>query len=173
MRLNVGCGEFYAAGWTNLDVVVNDRVKPDLVGSLADLPAAVEGVEAVYLGHVLEHLPEPMVVPALRKLWERCVLGCQVAVVGPDVIRAWDMAIDGHLEPETAQHAAMGARRWRADKHWWASHEGRVLAHVVESGLGDARPVFPLERAPELAPFPVVSGVGWQCAVVGTVGGPR
>lgn len=169
MRLNVGCGEHYATGWTNLDQAVSEQVRPDLVGSLTDLPAAVTGVSAVYLGHVLEHLDHPTAQRALPGLWQRCLPGAQVALVGPDTDRARALHRRGEISDATLHGALYGACRWPGDEHRWECTEARLVDLAHATGL-TARPV-PLDD-PALAPFPVVSRAPWQCAVVGTVPGP-
>jgi predicted SAM-dependent methyltransferase len=167
VKLNVGCGEFYADGWTNVDVAENDHVKPDMICSLQSLGDEVRDVGAVYLGHVLEHVDPVPVITSLRKLWESCVLGCRVAVVGPDVLRAWNGVMDGTITYDDAVGATLGARRWPGDEHRWVCYEEELVSLVRASGLTDARGV-PIGSS-VLNDFPVVSRAGWQCAVIGSV----
>jgi hypothetical protein len=168
MRLNVGCGDHYAEGWTNLDPQPSETVRPDIVGSLTELTPWIDGVTAAYCGHVLEHLPHVDVTPALRALWERCVPGARVALVGPDVDRARRLHERGEITTETLDGAVHGAGRWHGDEHLWECTEQRLLDVARLSGL-DAQPV-PID-SPDLDDFPVVSRALWQCAIVGTVGG--
>jgi len=167
MRLNVGCGDHYADGWTNLDVVSTDTVCPDLVGSLEDLPPAVQDVTAVYLGHVLEHLPYRTAARALTALWARCRPGAAVAMVGPDCDRARALYDNGRLSAAELEGAVHGAGRWPGDAHEWECTEHHLLALAQWSGLTAARAV--LLDDPRLDDFPVVSRAPWQCAVVGLV----
>ncbi|GKQ35187.1 hypothetical protein [Streptomyces sp. A012304] len=169
MKLNVGCGNHYAPGWTNLDPNPGVSVRPDIVGSLTDLPRSVVCVTAVYLGHVLEHLPYDIVVPALRGLWERCEPGAAVAVVGPDVDRARALHADGAIDQATLDGAVYGAGRWAGDVHLWECTEAALLDAAAASGLADVRPV-PVD-SPSLDAFPIVSRAPWQCAIHGTVPG--
>lgn len=168
MKLNVGCGDHYAPGWTNLDPQPGETVRPDIVGSLTGLPASVDGVTAVYLGHVLEHLRYEAVVPALRGLWARCEPGARVAIVGPDVDRARRLHERGEITTETLDGAIHGAGRWHGDEHLWACTESLLLNVARVSGL-DAHPV-PID-SPDLDAFPIVSRAPWQCAIHGTVPG--
>lgn len=168
MRLNVGCGDHYASGWTNLDPQPSETVQPDIVGSLTDLTPWVDGVTAVYCGHVLEHLPFHDVASALRALWKRCVPGAHVALVGPDVDRARRLHERGEITTETLDGAIHGAGRWHGDEHLWECTEHQLLDFARASGL-DARPV-PIGSA-ELDAFPVVSRAPWQCAIIGAVPG--
>jgi hypothetical protein len=168
VRLNVGCGDHYADGWTNLDLNPGDTVRPDVVGSLTELPPQISGVTAVYCGHVLEHLPFYSLASALRGLWARCVPGATVALVGPDVDRANLLHERGEITAETLHGAIHGAGRWHGDEHLWACTEQLLLDVARVSGL-DARPV-PI-GSPELDAFPVVSRAPWQCAILGAAPG--
>lgn len=165
MRLNVGCGEFKAPGWTNMDT--QQIVYPDLIGSLTSLPPEVQNVEAVYLGHVLEHIPYWNLEGSLRKLWTRCVQGARVAVVGPDVLIAWALAIHGRMTEEEAVGATMGGRRWPGDEHRWPCEPRRLRRLLVTSGLDDVQRCDIKSTA--LNEFPVTSRAPWQCAFIGRV----
>lgn len=167
MKLNVGCGEFYADGWTNVDAVSNGSVKPDIIASITDLPLEITDVEQVYLGHVLEHITHTNIVAALSRLWLRCRSGCAVAAVGPDVLRAWNGVIDGWMTVDDAIGATLGARRWPGDEHMWACTDLGLEAVLRESGLSNVQRVA--IRSGMLNSFPVVSRAGWQCAAVGWV----
>lgn len=165
MRLNVGCGEFKAPGWVNMDT--NQALDPDIPGSLLRLPREVQGVTAVYLGHVLEHIPYHYLIPALSALWLRCLDGAEVAVVGPDVLRAWELVISGLMTEEDAIGATLGGRRWEGDAHRWPC-EPRTLRRVLgQSGLRVTQHDI---KSDALNNFPVTSRAPWQCAFIGKVG---
>ena len=51
MRLNLGSGQYSAAGWTNVDAFCD----ADVHGDIREL--TFEGVTAVRMSHVLEHVP--------------------------------------------------------------------------------------------------------------------
>lgn len=167
MKLNIGCGEFYADGWTNMDVTRNSRVRPDIVGSFTHLPDKVKNVTHVYMGHVLEHVDVAEVVRGLRKLWLRCAPNCHVAVVCPDGVRAWDMFFSGRLSEMEAIDAVVGGKRWAHDDHKWFVTEQRLVQVLGTSGLLTSRAV-PIDSH-VLDSFPVTSRAAWQCAVVGRV----
>ena len=65
-RLNLGCGEDYRQGWTNLDAV--DAVEPDIVHDLNEYPWPFDDGKFIHIEarHVLEHLNEPVL--ALREI---------------------------------------------------------------------------------------------------------
>lgn len=167
IKVNVGCGEFYADGWINMDVAENESVRPDIKGSLLDLPdpSQLANAEMVYLGHVLEHIPYKAVPQALRTLWQRCVAGARIAIVGPDVERAMALHASGQLDWDTVTGALLGESRWGGDDHLWGCNEERLLRAVRASGLKRAHSV-PIS-SPLLNDFPVASRAPWQCAIVG------
>ena len=168
MKLNVGCGNHRAGGWTNMDIESNDEVKPDIQASLMeDLPIEVQGVTHVYLGHVLEHLALGTIAPALEKLWERCVPGVKIAVVGPDCDRARQLDRAGRLHGVTLQAVVYGAGRWQNDVHLWECTPGRLERVLRRSGVQDVRHVD--ITSGELAEFPVTSQVNWQCAMIASL----
>lgn len=166
MRLNVGCGDHYATGWVNIDAHPGETVQPDIVADLRyDLPSSIHDVTAVYLGHVLEHLPITDVVPALSRLWKRCAPEPDVAIVGPDCARARALHEAGEIDDETANGAIYGAGRWSGDEHLWECGQERLLTLALASGLFAA----PMEMDSYILDrFPVVSRAPWQCAVYGT-----
>src|SRR5690606_34485613 len=89
--LNVGCGPHRAdPPWINLDVVDNDTTHPDIVVD-PDRPLKqwrAKTVDAVYLGHVLEHIPWAGVQAFLTDVRRVLKVGGRLCVVGPDVHKA-------------------------------------------------------------------------------------
>lgn len=157
MRLNVGCGPHYAEGWTNTDLVATDRIRPDLVVTEADpFPFPAGSVERAYLGHVLEHVPWGEVPGWLDALAVVLAPDAEVAVVGPDTLRAlhrWkageeDWAkVAGIIEGPGAylQHLGLDCGpdgyRWAADRHHWNCHEHRVAQILADCGWRDITPL--------------------------------
>ena len=55
MRVNLGCGQVYMEGWTNVDA--SRDVKADIYMEAADfLRQYADEIDEVYMGHVLEHV---------------------------------------------------------------------------------------------------------------------
>ena len=55
MRVNLGCGQVYMEGWTNVDA--SRDVKADIYMEAADfLRQYADEIDEVYMGHVLEHI---------------------------------------------------------------------------------------------------------------------
>lgn len=163
MRVNIGCGEFYAPGWTNIDTATDKDRHPDLLGSILDLPPEVQDVQSAYLGHVLEHIDHPLVVPALTLLRGRMAPGAPVLTVGPDIHRAQDLHDRGLLDQATLDACGTGGLRWDGDRHWWACHEQLLIDALTDAGYENVTP-HPVTQV-ALQSWPVTSFAPWQCAV--------
>jgi hypothetical protein len=170
MRLNVGCGHFYAPGWFNIDAVETEEIRPDLVVVPGQgLPEEIQGVESVYLGHVLEHMPYEEIPAMLGAIWERCIPGDTFAAVGPDCNKGEKMHARGELDAELLSrlYETPGEGPWVGHHHLWDCTEERMVAAIRESGVLSCEPVAP--SSDKLNRFPLVSNVAWQCAAVGVV----
>lgn len=158
MKLNLGCGEYPAAGWVNVDGW--DGSKADVFASLDALPFAGGSASRVYAGHVLEHVHPDQLGGVLAEIRRVLADDGQFCAVGPDCDR-----IDPIATPELYAMAAAGRDgigvNPRAD-HLWTCTEVLMLAHI-RSVFPAARPVL-IADVPE--PWPVVSRIGWQCAVL-------
>lgn len=167
VKLNVGCGEFYAEGWTNVDLASDELRRPDIECSVFDLPPEVRDVDRVYLGHVMEHWHEHTIVPALQAIMQRCVPGAEFVVVGPDVPIAVRLHELGQLDEQIVVNCRIGERRWPGDDHLWECSGDRVARYMKEAGLTDVHQVD--MGSTDLHSYPVVSRAMWQCAVIGRV----
>lgn len=166
IRLNLGCGDHYAPGWTNIDAYPDDNRKPDVVADiLQELPFKPGSVDLMYAGHVLEHLPYED-VPRVLDLWHTYAApGCQLMVVGPDVDRAIPMYRAGQITP--AQFLDIGKREsdvpgWA---HLWDSTEEKTLQCFRQTRWRSPYPV-PIIAVPDH--WPLVSRIGWQFAITAT-----
>lgn len=172
MKLNVGCGEYRAHGWLNIDVVRREdlRIVPDLVVDVFDLPPEIKDLEAVYCGHFLEHLQPERVVDCLKHLRSRMAPGAEIAIVGPDIHKATAMYRQGTLDMGTWQacHKSKPTDEegWVGANHYWDCHEQAVAEFLTEAGFTSVMPI-PIISA-RLNSFPVVARVVWQCAVLAT-----
>ena len=55
MRVNLGCGQAYMEGWTNVDA--SPDVKADIYMEAAQfLRQYADEIDEIYMGHVLEHI---------------------------------------------------------------------------------------------------------------------
>lgn len=171
MRLNIGCGPHYAEGWTNTDVVRNEEhgITPDIIAPASNLPMEDSSVTAVYVGHMLEHVAWESVAEVLAEMIRVMEPGAPLMVVGPDTrlaLQMWragqlsDSDLDAILENEASYQ---GAGCWDGARHQWNCHSARVVLALSCAGFTDVTPL-PI-ASPELDTWPVVSRIGWQCAV--------
>jgi predicted SAM-dependent methyltransferase len=143
--LNAGCGTHYANGWTNVDVWEGPNTTPDVkVNPGEPYPFEDNSFDAVYLGHVLEHIPWKDVPTFLKDIQRVAKKGAPILVVGPDVFKTIQRWKDG-LEPwsmvlSTIEHQDMN---WQPDRehewwdgahHHWNCHEERI--ETLLSGAG-------------------------------------
>ena len=161
MRLNLGCGRYPAPDWVNIDAW--DAVGPDLVADVARpgglLPIAGASAQAVYAGHLFEHIAPDAVPVALAEIRRVLAPGGRFAAVGPDVDR-----IDPLIYPDLHRDASTGPARQGDNPHGphlWDCTEKRMLDYI--------QAIFPGARAVPIADldlfWPAVSRVWWQCAV--------
>lgn len=105
-RLNVGCGEYAFAGWTNLDS------SPDLYAEVhaevPPLPYEDETLDHIYAGHFLEHLDYSDATLFLSECYRCLTPGGRLGVVVPDtreIMQRWlGNAIDRVEGPPNAWH---------------------------------------------------------------------
>jgi predicted SAM-dependent methyltransferase len=162
LQINVGCGEFRAEGWLNVDIYSGGegQPKPDIIASAENLPFADGMVDRLYAGHVLEHIEFDMVPEILREF--RRVLSPigGLLVVGPDLDRAEESY------PDEVEPIKTGAHRWPGDAHLWHSRGSTMLELLQNGGFdvaeADIGPVFLSGQ------WPITSGVGWQFAIFAT-----
>lgn len=88
LRLNLGSGTYNAAGWVNVDLWGLHAlwgVHPDVVWDLRrPLPLPARSVDAVFLEHVLEHLPAEVGLAAMDQAFRLLRPGGVVRVSVPD-----------------------------------------------------------------------------------------
>jgi len=156
VKLNIGCGDHYAEGWINLDLH-DSGPRPDVVGSILELPFPDGSVDRVYCGHVLEHVPLEQMAAALAEV--RRVLSDDgvLAVVGPDI------NLTRRHEPTLIDGVTHGGCRWPGDEHRWIASGGITLAYVTAAGF-EAH-LLPITDMPD--EWPVVGRVElWQFAIL-------
>jgi SAM-dependent methyltransferase len=170
MNLNLGCGFWPVAGWTNVDLNPETSRYVDIWASVTDLPFPDGSADRIYCGHLLEHLGYDSDAPAaLREMARVLAPGGSICVVGPDMDRvlegdddAWGWpggkpmlinAVEGR--PAPGEVVAPGVA------HEWIATEENTLALV--------RSVFPSAYAVpigSLQGWPSHDYAEWQCAVV-------
>lgn len=172
LNLNLGCGDRYVGGWTNVDFGTTHKVdeRVDLTG---DLPWAEGSVSRIFSGHLFEHLTQEQCLTLCKNLL-RCAdpAGCAMVIVGPDIDIAERMVNEGTFDFTYHSLDALkyGAGRWAGDEHQWFT-----TGPLVEKVIRDAGwPVVHLLKINELeGGWPVAERQWqWQYAIRAWAGDP-
>jgi predicted SAM-dependent methyltransferase len=160
MKLTVGPGVHYAAGWVNAGLWGDPP--PDVVCDGRALPFRDGAFERSYLGHVLEHVPWHDVARFVAEVRRVTAPGATVMAVGPCIHRVIETRQPRHI----TEAVLADPRDTSPEAHAWTATEALTAAAMVEGGLANvaAVPVASVTR-PE---WPNPSTAPWQCAVKGT-----
>jgi predicted SAM-dependent methyltransferase len=162
MLLNLGCGAVHAeAPWVNIDNWAG--AEPDVCCNISELPYEDHSVEAVYMGHVLEHLDYYLDVPAVLAEVSRVLSDYgQVCIVGPDSDKVRDPTQpDWHQWTDMVDHG--DGTGHPGSEHLWRPTVGDHLKAVWQF-FPDAREVNVLTLS---GFWPIASRIGWQFAILG------
>jgi predicted SAM-dependent methyltransferase len=154
MQLNLGCWEFAAPGWVNVDVT--DQPGVDVIADVTALPFPDASAHLVYAGHILEHLTyEDQLPRALREIRRVLSPDGGLMVVGPDLDRARQRfpAEVSAIWPGAGADGPMG-HKWASTVPDTTRALRRASFHVEE---------MPVASIPRI--WPIVSRVGWQFAL--------
>lgn len=184
--LNIGCGTWYADGWVNTDVLSDETTKPDVVVTLGEpQPFDDNTFDAIYLGHVLEHIDWKQVPSFLEDTIRIAKPDAPILIVGPDVLKTIQRWKDD-LEPwqmilMTMEHQDLNYQPGREDKiwhgaaHFWNCYHQRVWDILSTMGFCCMEDFF--DRIPNDADgrswtdeatgitWPVVGKWHWQFAI--------
>ena len=184
--LNAGCGTHYAAGWVNCDVWSSDSTKPDIVveaGKPYPFPDA--HFDAIYLGHVIEHIDWRDVSGFFLDMRRMAKPGAPILVVGPDVLKTiqrwredkepWEMVLSTMEHQEHNYQPERQSEFWDGATHHWNCHHQRVWDVLQSLGFNDLEDYY--ERIPNdtrshwwkdeatKINWPVVAKWYWQFAI--------
>jgi len=157
--LNLGCGDppvHAPKPWVNVDDYAG--CEPDLLCNILQLPHEDGSVQAVYCGHVLEHMELALDVPRLLAEIRRVLApDGMLMVVGPDYDR---------VTASPAWAGAVAMVRWGDDTRPGSRHRWCPTAWAH---LNVIREVFPEAHEIDIASvgsfWPLMSRVGWQFAI--------
>ena len=160
MLLNLGCGgvETHAPEpWVNVDSW--EGSKADTIADVLKLPFENGSAEAIYCGHILEHLTYEDEVPRfLREVARLRAEHAPVCFVGPDYHRA----ITNPAWFPMLEQIQFGDHEHHGSEHRWVATAWNSLLAVKE--------VFPAVREIDIVClssfWPVVARIGWQFALL-------
>lgn len=184
MLLNAGCGTHYAKGWVNTDVWENEDTRPDVrVQPGKPYPFEDDTFDAIFLGHVIEHIDWPLLPAFLLDMGRIAKPGAPMLVVGPDVYRTIQQWRDGRepwwMVQSVLEHQDVKAENLSSDEIWdgathhWNCHEGRVVTLVSSLGFPNVAMVTDVipngnewqDCEDNRIVWPIVAKASWQCAV--------
>lgn len=170
MMLNLGCGGHVAPEpWVNVDRSLGNKhfpCHPDVVADVSEgLPFDDDSVDAIYCGHLLEHIDLDRVVPALREMRRVLKPGGRLCVVGPDFDRATKLANkEEDMRPAIWPGIAGEWNDWPGAGHQWCA-TGTNSLELIRGVFPEAREI-PIAEASADPFWPTVSPLEWQFAVV-------
>lgn len=140
--LNAGCGTHYAQGWVNCDVWEDEVTRPDIkVEAGEPYPFEDSTFDAVYLGHVLEHIEWSKVGYFIDDMIRVSKPGAPMLIVGPDVHRTLQRWSQGqepwHMVLSTMEHQEYNYQQgrdldfWDGAHHHWNCYYQRVADILV------------------------------------------
>ena len=183
--LNAGCGTHYAKGWVNTDTWVTEDTRPDVrVEPGKPYPFDDNYFDAVFLGHVLEHIPWKEVPAFISDMKRIAKPGAQFLICGPDVRRTikrwaqgqepWEMVLSvmEHLDVEDTH--VPGLEWWDGAHHHWNCHHDRVWTLLSQAGFIDLQDVFDVIPKDPMGKnwkndginWPVVGHYHWHFAIL-------
>jgi len=82
MKLNIGCGNDYMEGWTNLD---SGECRCDISHDIENFPWPIQSndVQEILMCHVLEHVSKKNFVNVVRELHRICSAGAKIHIRVP------------------------------------------------------------------------------------------
>lgn len=151
--LNAGCGTHYAKGWVNTDTWETTDTKPDVrVEPGKPYPFEENHFDAVFLGHVLEHIPWKEVPNFLMDMRRIAKPNAQFLICGPDVHKTikrwaqgqepWEMVLSVMEHLDVENHGVSGLEWWDGAHHHWNCHHDRVVKLLESVGFEDIADVF-------------------------------
>jgi predicted SAM-dependent methyltransferase len=166
VKINLGCGDRYVAGWVNVDHAGSPHRKDETVDLTGILPWKPGSITHVYAGHVLEHLTIQQALDLLERLHPLMASGGDIMVVGPDVGKAEAMVAAGTFDfsgGHTLDSIKHGGHRWPGDEHRWECDAAILIDMLKETGWTDVAEI-PIGDVPAF--WPVADRrPAWQCAI--------
>lgn len=147
--LHVGCGRqarhtlhwsFRNPQWKAITVDVDPRCEPDVLGSMQSMPSVASGsVDAVFVGHSLEHIPDHEVPIALKEFLRVLKPDGDLLLQLPDLTTACEAVVDGR--PEQPLYQSPGGPVCALDMIYGHRRLTKIIGSVMshQTGFTQAR----------------------------------
>ncbi len=154
--LHVGCGSqnkssclgFNNDNWKEIRFDIDERVNPDIVGTMTDMKSVETGsVDAVYSSHNIEHIFPHEVPIALSEFYRVLKEDGIVVITCPDLQsagealtedRLYETLYEGHTGPVTAFDVLFGHRETTADGNVFMIHKGGFTYSTLDRAFYEA-----------------------------------
>lgn len=186
--LNAGCGTHYAKGWINTDVWSDGKTtRPDVVVKPGKpYPFDDNYFDAIFLGHVLEHISWRDVPEFLNDMKRIAKPNAEFLICGPDVFKTikrwsegyepWDMVLSALEHQDIEKTSSNNPDWWDGAAHHWNCHHERVwqlLAAHEFTNLTDVADLIPKDTflkqwKNKTITWPVVGHWYWHFAILCT-----
>ncbi len=159
-RLNLGSGGYNMEGFINIDQF--ERVAPDIVANVTNLPYEKDSVDEIYCGHLLEHLTWNEGQSALMHWIHMLKPGSEIRIVVPNFDVLAKMYLENPIPSEMINLNNIYIYSYIQDSlHRFFYSESLLKYAMAEVGFTD------LELMPKDHPY-LVEPVDWQIGWKGT-----
>jgi predicted SAM-dependent methyltransferase len=165
MKVNLGCGSAYVAGWVNVDA--REDVQADLHLDAGDfIRLHGEETRELFMGHFIEHLMPADALALLRSMVQSFPEGAEVSAVTPDIRQVF----------HAYQAGSVGNRElneWyvysyvQPSRHVWCHDEQSLVELFTQAGFVDVAAIDPKTWPPVWHKEGL--GARFQCGVKGMV----
>ncbi|MFN2537826.1 MAG: glycosyltransferase, partial [Mycobacteriales bacterium] len=167
MRVNLGCGQAYMEGWTNVDE--SRDVKADIYMEAAEfLRQYASEIDEIYMGHVLEHIMPGDALVTLRLMNERLRPGTMVSAVTPDMDAIFQAYLDGEISNDKV-NASFIYSYVQPSPHIWCYGPESLAELFRRAGFKDVQPIDPSSWGPVF--WKEGEESQWQCGVAAPASG--
>ncbi|MCU1622753.1 MAG: glycosyl transferase, family 2 [Frankiales bacterium] len=161
MRVNLGCGQAYMEGWTNVDE--SRDVKADIYMEAAEfLRQYAAEIDEIYMGHVLEHIMPGDALVTLRLMNERLRPGTMISAVTPDMDAIFKAYLDGEVSNDQV-NASFIYSYVQPSPHIWCYGPDSLAELFRRAGFQDVEQIDPSSWGPVFWKEGTESQ--WQCGV--------
>lgn len=138
LRVHLGCGDSYKAGYLNLDFRITKAT--DYVCSAVSLPFHDQSVEIIETYHMIEHLSHDEFMKALKEWWRVLIPGGELIIECPN----FDGVVKEYLAGNQERlNSIFGLHRFKGDVHRWGYNFTRLKKNLEEQGFNAIRESSP------------------------------